>query len=274
MRIFRFVGELLLGEDERKFLAKLGRERRQEPRVWAARLVCALGVALVGFGTGYWLITLILVVLVLSGKRARRVAYVCLVGALFAAALLIDAVAAESNLIAALVFSVSAALFVLGFGLVLTTGVPFFGHPLEVRRLRRGHDVEGLISELAAPDPVTRAKAVDALAPFADPRAEQPLLQALADPDLDVRANAARALGVLKSEVAVERLLQALGDEDDDVRYWSAWALGQIGDLRAIEPLRRLVPNKDDASDDEYDAVGDAARDALQSLGAGAVDTA
>lgn len=267
MGIFRSVAELLLDDDDLKkfdsFSTKLRRERRQEPRVWFARFACALGVALLGFGTN-WLIGLILAALVLSGKRARRLAYACLVGALFAAALLIDAVAAGSSLyVALLVFGVSAALFALGFVLVLTTDVTFFGRSLAVRRLRREHDVDGLIVELAAPDPSTRGKAADALAPLADPRAEQPLLQALADPDLDVRANAARALGVLRSEEAVERLLRTLGDDDDNARYMAAWALGQIGDPRAIEPLRRLASDNDDV-------VQNAARDALQSLGASA----
>lgn len=275
MRILRSVGGLLFGEDERKLLAKLRQERRHGRRVWLARLACAGGVALAGVGTGYWLIALILAGFVLYGKRPRRLAYGCLFGALFAAALLIDALAADANpYVAPFFFGGSAALFALGFVLVLKTGVTFMGHSLAVRRLRRGRDVEGLISELAAPDPVTRAKAADALAPFADPRAEQPLLQALADQDLDVRANAAHALGVLKSEAAVEQLLHALGDEDDDVRHWAAWALGQIGDPRAIEPLRRLILNNQDASDDEDDAVQDAARDALQSLGTSAFDTA
>jgi HEAT repeats len=261
VRIFRAAGELLLGEDERKLLAKLRRERSQEPRVWAARLACALGVTLVGFGTGYWLITLILAAFVLSGKRAGPLAYGCLFGALFATALLIDAVVAGSNLYVALFFGVSAVLFALADVLVLTTGVTFFGHLLAVRRLRRAGDVEGLIAQITAPDPLTRAEAADALASLADPRAEQSLLQALADPDPGVRANAVRALGVLKSGEAVERLLAALGDEDDDVRYMASWALGRIGDPRAIEQLRLLAADGDGPAQD-------AARDALQFLGA------
>jgi hypothetical protein len=266
VRILRSVGGLLLGDDERRLLAQLRRERRQEPRIWGARLACALGVALAGFGTGYWLIALVLAAVVLYGKRPRRLAYGCLVGVLAAAALFIDAVAADSNLYMALFFfGVSAAVFAVGFVLVMTAGVALFGDSRAIRRLRHAHDVEGLIAQLAAADPITRAKAADALAPLADPRAEPSLLQALADPDLDVRANAARALGVLKSEEAVQPLLRALDDEDGDVRYAVAWALGRISDPRAIEPLRRLV-----SDEDEDDAVHDAARDALHALGANA----
>jgi HEAT repeats len=264
MRFLPSVGGLLLGDDELKLLATLRRERQQEPRIWVARLACALGAALTGFGTN-WLIGLLLAALALTGKRARRLAYGCFFGAVLAAALLIDAVAADSNIYGALLlFGLSAVLFALGFVLVLTTGVTLFGHSLALRRLRREHDVDGLIAQLASSDPVTRARAADMLAPLADPRAEQSLLRALADPDLDVRASAARALGVLKSEAAVELLLQALGDEETDVRHAAAWALGQIGDERAIEPLLRLVTDQDDL-------VQDAARDALQSLGKAAV---
>jgi hypothetical protein len=263
MRFFRSVGGLFLGEDELKLLEKLRRERQQEPRIWVARAACALAAALTGFGTN-WLIGLLLAALALTGKRARQLAYGCFFGAILAAALFIDAIAADSNIYGALfLFGLPAVMFALGFVLVLTTGVTLFGHSLALRRLRREHDVDGLIARLASSDPVTRAKAADVLAPLADPRAEQPLLRALADPDLDVCANAARALGVLKSEAAVDLLLQTLGDEESDVRYAAAWALGQIGDERAIEPLLRLVTDQDDL-------VKDAARDALQSLGTAA----
>src|SRR2546422_1878311 len=103
------------------------------------------------------------------GKRARPLAYGCLFGALFACVLLIDAVAADTNLyLALLVLGGSAALFALGFVLVLTTGITFFGHSV-VRRLSREHDVDGLIALLTASDPVKRAKAADALAPFRGP---------------------------------------------------------------------------------------------------------
>src|SRR5262245_39236714 len=73
-------------------------------------------------------------------------------------------------------FGMSAALFALGFVLVLTSGVTFFGHSLAVQSLSRNHDVEGLVALLAVPDPVTHATAADALASLADPRAEQPLI--------------------------------------------------------------------------------------------------
>ena len=267
VRVLRFLAGIALEEDELKdvdsFFAKLRRERRHEPRVWVARVACALGVAVVGLGVN-WLVGFVLAAFVLLGKRPRRLAYVCLFGALLAAALFVDGVVAGVNLYLALaVYGLPAALFVLGFVLVLTTGVTVFRGSLAVRRLRREHDVEGLIAQLTAADPVTRAKAADALAPLADPRAEQPLLEALADPDLDVRTNAARALGALKSGAAVEPLIRALGDEDGDLRFEAAWALGQIGDPRAIEPLRRVL------SDQEV-VVQDAARDALKSLGAGA----
>ena len=194
MRLFRVLGGLLLGDDELRLLDKLRRERRQEPRVWVARIACALGVALIGLGIN-WLVGLILAVLALSGKRPRLLAYGCLFGAVLGAALVIYGVAAGSSLYAVLlVYGVSTALFTAGLVLVLTTGVTLGGHSLALRGLRREHDVEGLIGQLNASDPVTRAKAVDMLASLADPRAEQPLLQALSDRDLDVRANAARGL--------------------------------------------------------------------------------
>jgi HEAT repeats len=268
MRFFRSVGGLLLGEDELRVLAKLRRERRYEPRLWAARLACALGVALVGIGTGYWFVALILAAIVLAGKRTQWLVYAPAVGLLFALPLLVAELATGANPYVALFFAGGpAVLFGLGIVLALTGGVGFSGHWLTARRLRREHDAEGLIALLADRDPATRAKAADVLAPFADPRAEEPLLRALADPDPDVRANGARALGELKSEAAVERLLRALGDEDDLVRYMAAWALGRIGDPRAIAPLRRLVTDDDGPAQD-------AARDALRSLSTSAAITA
>jgi hypothetical protein len=268
MRVFRSVGGLLLGEDELRVLAKLRRERRYKPRLWAARLACTLGVALAGFGTGYWLVALILAAIVLAGKRTQWLAYASAVGLLFALTLLVAELATGAGPYVALIFFGGAALlFGLGIVLALTGGASFSGHSLTARRLRRERDVEGLIALLADPNPATRAKAADVLAPLGNPRAEQPLLQALADSDRDVRATAARALGELKSEEAVERLLSTLGDEDDDVRYMAAWALGRIGDPRAIAPLRRLVIDEDGIAQE-------AARDALRSLGASAAEMA
>jgi HEAT repeats len=261
MRLFRSVGGLLLGEDELKVLAKLRRERRYEPRLWAARLACALGVVVAGFGTGYWLVALILAAIVLAGKRTQLLAYASAVGFLFALTLLVAELATGANPYVALFsFGGAAVLFGLSIVCAQTGGVAFFGHPLTARRLRREHDVEGLMALLADPNPGTRAKAADLLAPLADRRAEQPLLRALADSDPDVRANAAHALGELKSEDAVERLLSALGDEDDNVRYMAAWALGRIGDPRAIVPLQGFVTDEDGPAQD-------AARDALRELG-------
>jgi hypothetical protein len=268
MGLLRSIGRSLLGEEELRVIAKLRREKRYQPRLWASRLACTLGVVLAGAGTGYWLVALILSAIVLAGKRARWLAYASSVGLVFALALLVAELATGADPYVALSFLGGASvLFGLGIVLALTGGVTFSGHSLTARRLRREHDIEGLIALLVDPDPAARANAADALAPLADPRAEEPFLGALADRDRDVRANAARALGELKSEAAVERLVSALVDEDDDVRYAAAWALGRIGDPRAIAPLRRLVTDEDGPAQE-------AARNAVQSLSASAATTA
>jgi hypothetical protein len=151
---------LLLDEDDLKdvesFFAKLRRERRQEPIVYVARVACAIAAALVGVGAGFWPLGLVLGALALLAKRARRLAFGCLLGLLFAVALLIDAITADSNVDVALLFyGGSAALFALGLALVLTTGVTLFRHSA-VRRLEREHDVDGLIALLPNYDSYAR----------------------------------------------------------------------------------------------------------------------
>jgi hypothetical protein len=215
--ISRFVAGLLLDDDDRRFLARLRRERQQEPRIWAARILCALGVTAAGFGTGYWLITVVLAAFVLAGKRPNRLASACVAGLIFAASFVIAELVTGANRYAFVVFGVAAILFALGLVLLLRAGVTLFGHSQTVRGLRRGHDVNGLIVLLGDSDPLTRSNAADALGALADLRAELPLLRALGDPNPDVRANAARALGVLKSGEAVEPLVHALRDGDGDV---------------------------------------------------------
>jgi vesicle coat complex subunit len=120
-----------------------------------------------------------------------------------------------------------------------------------VARLRRKHDVAGLIDVLESGRPRVRRAAANALVLMPDARALDPLLNALRDADPLVRVNAALALGEFTgtrpqlSSIA-ESLIVTLDDDLDPVRAMAASALGRLKDPRAVEPLIGLL---DDGSD-------------------------
>jgi HEAT repeat protein len=101
--------------------------------------------------------------------------------------------------------------------------------------------VESLVDELASPDPVRRAAAVEALGRTANAAAAPALITALRDADADVAREAATSLGSVGSAVAVEPLLAVLNNRDGYfhcvVRAAASHSLGQLRDLRAVAPL-------------------------------------
>ncbi len=94
------------------------------------------------------------------------------------------------------------------------------------------------------------------------PRAVEPLIKTLDDEKDDVRWGAACSLGrVIGDGREIEPLIKALEDDRVSyVRYYAAEALGKIGDARAVEPLTKALG-------DDYEAVREAAAEALKKLG-------
>lgn len=83
--------------------------------------------------------------------------------------------------------------------------------------------------------------------------------QHLTHSEASYRWGAAEALGRLGAEEAVDDLIPLLADPDWRVRLKAAWALGRLGDV-SIQPwLIRLMR-------DEYDAVQEIAREAVQEI--------
>ena len=115
----------------------------------------------------------------------------------------------------------------------------------DVKKLKRKHNVEGLISALKSKDPTVQYEAAEALGDLRDACAVEPLISALKIDELSgVRWKAAEALSKIGGP-AVDALIGALNHEDDDVRWKAAIALGEIGDTRAVGPLIALLCDED-----------------------------
>jgi hypothetical protein len=95
-----------------------------------------------------------------------------------------------------------------------------------VRRMKEGHDVEGLIRALKSAWLAT--KAADALGDMKDTKAVEPLVEALDDSSDDVRQAAAKALGDISDDRAIAPLTHALDDRYRGVRDCASYALQKI----------------------------------------------
>lgn len=121
---------------------------------------------------------------------------------------------------------------------------------MDIDKLEKSQDVEGLIAALRATDADGRRAAARSLGQLRDGRAFQPLVEVFLSPDEDqgVRQVTALALGWLGDERAVEPLIDVLQRSDDngEVRRFAADAVGELGSSRAVEPLISLVQSSDD----------------------------
>jgi HEAT repeat protein len=116
---------------------------------------------------------------------------------------------------------------------------------VNVDRMKKERDVQGLIRALHHPEVNVQYEAAEALGIIGDPAAVQPLIEALTgDPYSGVRWKASEALARI-GKPAVEPLIAALRNPDADVRWKAAIALGDIGDERAVVPLIELLRDED-----------------------------
>jgi len=125
---------------------------------------------------------------------------------------------------------------------------------LNVKRMEKRKDIEGLIKALKHKDEDVRISAAMALGEIGDTRAVDPLVQALKDEDEDVVKHADNALEKIdlvrsrslrqKYHDDVKDLIKALRHRDKDVRISAAMALGEIGDTRAVEPLIQALKDE------------------------------
>ncbi|MFI5259434.1 MAG: HEAT repeat domain-containing protein [Candidatus Limnocylindrales bacterium] len=127
-------------------------------------------------------------------------------------------------------------------------------------------DAQGLIKALAFKDAAIRLAAVEALTPFKDPAAVEPLAGLLRDESPAIRRAAVTALAARGGFRVVEPLVSALEDRDPDVRATAATAvyrrlmadpdqetrrataaaLGRIRDASAVDPLVKALMDADE----------------------------
>jgi HEAT repeat protein len=121
--------------------------------------------------------------------------------------------------------------------------MPLFGPP-NVEKLKRNHDVKGLIKALDyEKDKQVRLDAATALGVIGDPEAVKPLISAIIAEK--VKGGESRAVDALEKIGApsVEPLIAALKDFPPDTLVDIVKALGKIKDPRAIQPLISLLNN-------------------------------
>jgi HEAT repeat protein len=107
-----------------------------------------------------------------------------------------------------------------------------------------GHDVKGLMADLANEDGLVRVRARKALVAIGEP-AVGDLVKALQDRQEWVRWEAAKTLSQIGSPAATQALIDALEDKMFDVRWISAEGLIAIG-RDAVPPLlHRLLERAD-----------------------------
>ena len=118
----------------------------------------------------------------------------------------------------------------------------------DIERMRKKHDVTGLIRTLVHPRSKVRGASMRALGELWD----IPSLVELGDQDVEIRARAAETLGREADRRAVMPLIASLWDPAvffADVRFAypvrvnAIEALGKLGDPRAIEPLVEALRN-------------------------------
>jgi HEAT repeat protein len=116
---------------------------------------------------------------------------------------------------------------------------------VNVDRMKKERDVQGLIRALHHPEVNVQYEAAEALGMIGDPAAVLPLIEALTgDPYSGVRWKASEALARI-GKPSVEPLIAVLRNPDADVRWKAAIALGDIGDERAVGPLIELLRDED-----------------------------
>jgi len=159
--------------------------------------------------------------------------------------------------------------------------MPLFGPP-NIDQLEARRDAQGLIKALAFKDPAIRRAAAEALAPFKDPAAVEPLAALLDDENAGVRRAAADALAARGGFRVVEPLVRALDngdaevraiattavhrrlmtDPDAETRRATAAALGRIQAAEGVGPLIKAIQDADEnvrvASIRALQAIGDA----------------
>ncbi|HET8845792.1 MAG TPA: HEAT repeat domain-containing protein [Ktedonobacteraceae bacterium] len=97
--------------------------------------------------------------------------------------------------------------------------------------------LNGLLKEIADPDPEVCKSAASSLCQKYPSQALQPLCLLLADRHAPVRTHAAKQLGILKNTGAVKPLLLQLNDPNIRVRARIIKTLGILKDPSAVQPL-------------------------------------
>ena len=102
-----------------------------------------------------------------------------------------------------------------------------------------------LIASLSDPSPMVRAAAAEALTERGDPQAIEALMVAARDKFPQVRRKVMTTLRRYQDRRAVVIFIGGLQDKDTEVRRISAKALGYIRDARAAQPLLQAVSDPD-----------------------------
>jgi len=117
------------------------------------------------------------------------------------------------------------------------------------RELAEVERLEGLLLQLADPDPFVRVEAVQDLGEIHEQRSLAAVSNSLQDENIYVRAYAAEALGKigrLDISFTLSRLLPALDDPSPYVRAMMVEALGELQDASARDSIRKFLYDKDE----------------------------
>jgi len=141
---------------------------------------------------------------------------------------------------------------------------------LDIFKLRKQNDVNGLIALLESPDVSVRRIAIGELKLLGDMRAVEPLIAVIRDqqvphhtfPDADIYQDTCEALGSLCNPLAVEPLIDMYNKGRCHYYFEAeavANALGKIGDPRGIDTLIKMLGH-------QYPEVRQAAIRALKKI--------
>jgi len=106
--------------------------------------------------------------------------------------------------------------------------------------------VDDLITALADPSQIIRAKSIDLLGQIGDQKAVNALIDLLTDSDVYIRQMTVNALGRLGDIRSLEPIIGRLHDDSSLVRLEATAVLEWFGDMRAIQPLKQLLSDDDD----------------------------
>ncbi len=118
------------------------------------------------------------------------------------------------------------------------------GMNMDIERMRKNHDISGLIRALKHRTTEIRYQAADALGSLHIPEAVDALDRALRDKDPGVRWKAAEALGKI-GKAALPALADATQDPDEDIRWLAVLALGEIEGNEGILSLLHVLGDED-----------------------------